>query len=836
MELFKLFGKIAIDNSEANNAIDSTTSKASNLGSNLQKAGSKVSGFGTKLAKTVTAGAAAAGTAVLAFAGKSASAADRIDKMSQKIGISREAYQELDFICSQSGTSVDSLQMGIKSLTAAMDGAATGTKSNVEQFEKLGISVTDADGSLRGQEEVMWETLSALQNMENQTEKARLATELFGRSGTELMPLLNGSADSIEGMKKQAHDLGLVLNDEAIDAGVVYTDKVDQMKRSFVAAAASAGSKLLPVLTDFAQLLIDKGIPLFEKMVEKVEGVVDWFSNLDEGTQKTIVKIAGLVVAAGPLLMILGKVTSGIGSVISIGSKLSGLGVAAGTASTGVKGLSGVFGALASPVAIIIAAIGILAGMFVTLWNTNEEFRNNVVGIWEGIKAKFEEFTSGIVERINALGFDFENISEVIKAVWQTLCDFFAPVFEVAFQLISDVLGAAFDVILGILDFFIGLFTGNWEQCWNGIKEIFGGIIDAIVSVVEGFISLVVNSFTSFLELIGVDWEKVWGNIKTFVSDILNNIKETISRAWETIKNVAQVAVMFLAQLFQLAFDLITLPFRFIWENCKETIIAAWESIKTTVTIALNIIQSVISTVWNAIASFLKPILEAIKNVVTTVFNGIKTVITTVLNFVKTKVDTVINAIKTTFSNGFNAAKNTVTNIFNKIKSTITNTIEGARDKVKGAIDKIKSFFNFSWSLPKLKLPHFKISGSFSLNPPSVPKFGIEWYKKAMNNPLIMNRPTAFGINNLGQVMAGGEAGSEVVSGTNTLMTMISEAVANQNDGMHELLQTLIDILLQYLPEMSNMRLVTDTGALVGAITPQIDTELGRIARRKERG
>ena len=150
MELFKLFGTIAVNNADANSAIDDTSDKAESFSSKLSDGIGKAAKWGT----AIVGGATAAGSALVAFASKSASTADNIDKMSQKIGISRQAYQELDFICSQSGTSVDNLQAGMKSLVSAMDGAASGTASNVEQFEKLGVSVTNADGSLRSSEEI----------------------------------------------------------------------------------------------------------------------------------------------------------------------------------------------------------------------------------------------------------------------------------------------------------------------------------------------------------------------------------------------------------------------------------------------------------------------------------------------------------------------------------------------------------------------------------------------------------------------------------------------------------------------------------------------------------
>ena len=144
---------------------------------------------------------------------------------------------------------------------------------------------------------------------------------------------------------------------------------------------------------------------------------------------------------------------------------------------------------------------------------------------------------------------------------------------------------------------------------------------------------------------------------------------------------------------------------------------------------------------------------------------------------------------------------------FNQIKSAITEKINGAKDAVKSAIDKIKSFFNFSWSLPKLKLPHISISGGFSLRPPSVPHFSIDWYSKAMKNGMILNNPTIFGMMD-GKLLGGGESGSETIVGTNSLMSMIAQAVGNsgttvnmtinaQDQNVYQLADIVIDRLVQ---------------------------------------
>lgn len=174
---------------------------------------------------------------------------------------------------------------------------------------------------------------------------------------------------------------------------------------------------------------------------------------------------------------------------------------------------------------------------------------------------------------------------------------------------------------------------------------------------------------------------------------------------------------------------------------------------------------------------------------------------------------------------------------WNAIKQSITDKIGAARDFVRSAIEKIKGFFKFSWSLPHLKLPHVSIKGKFSLNPPSVPKFGISWYRKAMSEAFELNKPTIFGQSG-GNLLGGGEAGSEMVIGKKYLLDMISQASGNKQ--MASVFSSGIDviagILNRYLPNMANSQIVLDSGAMVGAMAPQIDAELGKIKGLRGRG
>ena len=113
------------------------------------------------------------------------------------------------------------------------------------------------------------------------------------------------------------------------------------------------------------------------------------------------------------------------------------------------------------------------------------------------------------------------------------------------------------------------------------------------------------------------------------------------------------------------------------------------------------------------------------------------------------------------------------------IRGAFSDKISAARDGVSNAIDAIKGFFNFDWHLPEIKLPHFSIEGSFSLDPPSIPHIGVSWYKKAMGDGMVLNSPTIFGAQG-GQLLAGGEAGPEAVVGVSSLSSMIQNAVSSQ--------------------------------------------------------
>ena len=242
----QLVYKITGDNSEFDRSIDKSETKVSKFGSVADKmfAGVTVAAIGMVVKKM--------GDMVIS----SANALDRVDKLSQKIGLSRVAFQEWDYILGQSGASVEGLQMGLKTLSGAADEASKGNKQYKDSFDKLGVSVIDVNGNMKDQETLFNEVFSALADMENQTERTAIASDLLGRSATELAPTLNTSKEEIEQLRQEAHDLGVVYSDEVVDAGVALGDNIDRLKKSFDALKTNALAPIIGLAVTFTNKLL----------------------------------------------------------------------------------------------------------------------------------------------------------------------------------------------------------------------------------------------------------------------------------------------------------------------------------------------------------------------------------------------------------------------------------------------------------------------------------------------------------------------------------------------------------------------------------------------------
>lgn len=769
-------------------------------------------------------------------------------------------------------------------MAAIMRDITNGMKDGAIKIGETSVAVMDAQGNFRDLTDILTEVEAATNGMGDAERAVALSSTFTADSTKGLNLILNEGMDNIAGYEEElrgasgsAEEMANIMNDNL---------------SGDVAAMNSAFEEL--------------GLKIYDALESKLRAGVQFITN---GVIPAIEWLGGHI----PEVTI---AVSGLGAVIAAmnwGTISSKIAMVKGAL---VK-LAAALGGVSLPAIAIIAVITAVALAFTNLWKNNEEFRNKITAIWDGIKAKFDEFGQGIVDRLNALGFEFEDITEVMKAVWDGFCEVLAPIFEGVFQQISNILNEALDILTGLFDIFTGIFTGDWDMVWQGVQEVFGAVWDFVVATFENWISTFTSLADTVLGWFGTDWETVWTNVKTFFSDTWNaissffsgiltgiktfftdtwnaivsffsgilsgiyssvtgtmteihdtftNIWDSItgflSGAWETIKNIVTVGIMAVKEIISAAFQIITLPFRFIWENCKDTVLSIWETIKSVIgekidavkekiTTVTTAISNVASAAWNAISSTASSLWEGIKgtigskidaakekvstatstitsvassawssvsstasslwstisstvsskisaassavssatSTITSVassawssvssaasskWESVRSTISSKLSSAQSTVSSLMSGITSTMSSGLSSALSTVSGKFSSIYSTISSKMSAARDAVGNAISALKSKFNFSWSLPHLKLPHVSISGSFSINPPSVPHFGISWYKDGG----ILTRPTIFGAagNNL---LAGGEAGAEAVVPLATLWDKLETMITS---------------------------------------------------------
>lgn len=749
------------------------------------------------------------------------------------LGFSAEDTAEAIGLMANAG--IKSSQAGT-ALRTIMNNLAGDVKISGKAIGDVTIATTNADGSMRDLSDILSDCRSAFRNL-TESEKAQAAESLVGKNAMSgFLALMNAGQGDIDKLSS------------AIDNCDGSAEKMaTTMQDNLAGQLTILKSQLQELAISFGDILM----PAIRSIVSKLQGFVDKLNGMDEGTKRTIVTIALLVASIGPLLVIIGTAISKIGvamqGFVKLANGISKLKVAV-QGGTGVLGkLGAALGGISAPVLAVVAVIAVLVAAFVHLWKTNEGFRDAIIGTWNRIKDTISGFCQGIVDRLNALGFQFTDIVDVLKTVWDGFCQVLAPIFEGVFNNIANILSTVTGVITGILDVFIGIFTGNWSQAWTGVKEIFSSIWNGISSFFTNILNVIKGVADVVLGWFGTSWNEVWTNIKTFFEGIWNGIATFFTTIWETLKNVVTVGIMAIGSILSAAFDIITLPFRLIWENCKEIIISVWDAIKSKVTTVIHAVASVISTVmnaiktifstvWNAIKTVVTTVVNAIKSVVTTVFNAIKSTATSVWNAIKTAVTTPVNAIKSTVTTVLNSVKSTVSSIFNGIKSTatsvwngiktaITTPIEAAKNKVKSVVDAIKGFFSgMKISLPHIKLPHFKVSGKLSIAPPSVPHLSIDWYKEGG----IMTSPTIFGMNG-SSLMAGGEAGTEAILPLAGFYKQLEAMISSH------LNTSAMEKYLAVIADNSSKGIYLEDGTLVGHLLPAIDGELGKAQKLQRR-
>lgn len=638
MNVFELFAKLGLDTSEYNEGLEGAEKSASSFGANLKK-GIGVAAGVTAAGITAVTGATVAGTkAFVDGVSNVAEYGDRIDKLSQKMNLSAESFQEWDFIMQHAGTSIESMQASIKTLSNA---AETGN----EAFETLGIT-QEQIAEMSG-EELFEATITALQSVEDETQRTYLAGQLLGRGATELGALLNMSAEETEEMRNQVHELGGVLSDDAVKNAATFQDSLQNMQTSFTGLKNSMLTEFLPsfsTVMDGLSLVFsgdtDSGLGMIE------QGVNDLADNIAEVAPRFI-RIGGTI-----LTSLSGAIIDNLPVLLSTGAEvISQIGL-------------GIINNLDTILPAIFGVIEIIGG---TLIDHEEEILNAGVGI--------------LMMLVNGIAEHADEIAPTIVGVIHTLVSVLTS---------PDV---AVPLIEGGLQIIAGLASGLAEatpELVSMIPEIIANLILTLIEVApelgETVLSLLgslgESILGSIMGLMGMSWDEVGGGLDTIFAGVGQFFSDIISDIGGFFSDIISDAGSFISDV--------------------------WSDISGGLSDIIGSVSSFGQDIWNS-------------------FIG----------------------------------------IFDNIKDT-----------AKNGIDTLLSFFDFDWELPRLKLPHFSVSGGFSLDPTNfqLPKISVDWYKKAMDTPYMLEDATIFGAAG-GKLLGAGEAGSEIVIGTNKLMNMMRQAV-----------------------------------------------------------
>ena len=519
----------------------------------------------------------------------SAAAGDEIDKMSQKIGISAESYQEWDYVLERSGASIDGLQGGMKKLSTVITDAANGSDSANAKLAALGLTVDDLNG--KSQDEQLSIVIGKLQEMESGSERTAAASKLLGSSATDLAAVLNMTAEETEALKQEAHDYGMVMSDEAVKSSAAFEDSLTKAKGSINGLKYSIAEQFLPDVTSAVQMFADvvagkKGIDgvldevgkMVEKLLPKIlKGVTKLGEGVSKAIKKAIPKLIKIITEAAPEIL---KTASAITLELAK--------------------------ALIASVPDLISAILLIANDLIR--TITAELPNIVNAIVEVVPDLVQALTDPEM---------FNQLMEGSIALLMAIVD-----------AIPVIIQALVPQIPTIIDNITQILIENAPLMLEASVQLFMAMVDAIPVLIQ-----------ELIPALGQIWDSIHDNLVVPASEKLaemwDGVKKGASNAWKGIKNVFKNAgdwygtnvIKPIKSKFSGAWTKLKTGAGEAWDGIKEAFGSVSDWFKDTFSKAWQKVKDVFSTGGEIFSGITEGITAAFKTVVNAIIRGINTVI-----------------------------------------------------------------------------------------------------------------------------------------------------------------------------------------------------------------
>lgn len=481
MEVFSLIGRLTLDGAqEVRSKLQETEGAAEQIGQGFRDVGGKMTELGGNMTKWVTGPAAAIGGSLLALATKTADYGEEVLMAAERTGMAVEDYQAMSYALEQLGVDQSHAERAMGRLNTRIGEARQGNENYQEALEAVGVSMQDVQDGTIDTEEAMRTAISSLRDMEDSQDRAAAAAELFGqRASRELLPALRDSEASIEDLMEEAHELGMVMDEDAARASEEFNDAMHRMRETVMGAVRELGAELIPLFVDELFPVIEESvIPAIRGLIEALVNAVTWFADLPGPVRTLIGVLGGLVAAAGPVLVVVGQITTAIGALIPA-----------------ISGIAPAIAPLLGPAGIIMALVGLF-------WVFREEIGE--VLYWIGER---------IVEFVAAVDESFQQMYDYLAESLQRYREWHESLRERIITAIREALQWGVDLVMS----FAAGIQGRIEAVVETLQEIYENIRDF------------------FLELPGEAVE--WG--RDMVRGFVDGIRDLARRPVDAVSDMA---------------------------------------------------------------------------------------------------------------------------------------------------------------------------------------------------------------------------------------------------------------------------------------------------------